>query len=97
MGRTASFVRDGEILDGIITRSRGEIRRTCSLKVTSYTATTSKELRSLRSFQSPRLSEKVYSPRISELRGDQSPRLGGRGPFSPRTGEPRQSNLGKSG
>ncbi|GLT53922.1 hypothetical protein SLA2020_271570 [Shorea laevis] len=41
--------------------------------------------------------EKRYSPRISEIRGDQSPRLGGRGPFSPRTGEPRQSNLGKSG
>ncbi|XP_059448544.1 probable boron transporter 2 isoform X4 [Corylus avellana] len=97
MGRTASFARDGEILDGIITRSRGEIRRTCSLKVTSCTATSSKEFRSLRSFQNPRPSEKVYSPRISELRGDQSPRLDGRGPFSPRTGEPRQSNLGKSG
>lgn len=97
MGRTASFARDGEILDGIITRSRGEIRRTCSLKVTSCTATPSKEFRSLRSFQNPRPSEKVYSPRISELRGDQSPRLDGRGPFSPRTGEPRQSNLGKSG
>lgn len=94
MGRTASFADDGEILDGIITRSRGEIRRTCSLKVTSCTATPSKELKS---FHSPQLSEKRYSPRISELRGVQSPRLGGRGPFSPRTGEPRQSNLGKSG
>lgn len=92
MGRTASFADDGEILDGIITRSRGEIRRTCSLKVTSCTATPSKEFKS---FQS--LSEKRYSPRLSELRGDQSPRLGGRGPLSPRTGEPRQSNLGKSG
>lgn len=95
MGRTASFADDGEILDGIITRSRGEIRRTCSLKLTRCTATPpSKEFRSL---QSPRLAEKRYSPRISEIRGDQSPRLGGRGPFSPRTGEPRQSNLGKSG
>ncbi|XP_062143265.1 probable boron transporter 2 isoform X2 [Alnus glutinosa] len=94
MGRTASFADDGEILDGIITRSRGEIRRTCSLKVTSCTATPSKEFKS---FHSPQLSEKRYSPRISELRGVQSPPLGGRGPFSPRTGEPRQSNLGKSG
>ncbi|XP_075655553.1 putative boron transporter 2 isoform X1 [Castanea sativa] len=92
MGRTASFADDGEILDGIVTRSRGEIRRMCSLKLTSCTATPSKEFRSL---QSPRLSDGVHSPRISELRGEQSPRLGGRGPFSPRTGEPRPSNLGK--
>ncbi|KAK4608520.1 hypothetical protein RGQ29_002080 [Quercus rubra] len=92
MGRTASFADDGEILDGIVTRSRGEIRRMCSLKLTSCTATPSKEFRSL---QSPRLSDSVHSPRISELRGEQSPRLGGRGPFSPRTGEPRPSNLGK--
>ncbi|KAL4643258.1 hypothetical protein ACB092_02G080500 [Castanea dentata] len=94
MGRTASFADDGEILDGIVTRSRGEIRRMCSLKLTSCTATPSKEFRSL---QSPRLSDGVHSPRISELRGEQSPRLGGRGPFSPRTGEPRPSNLGKGG
>ncbi|KAK7853969.1 putative boron transporter 2 [Quercus suber] len=92
MGRTASFADDGEILDGIVTRSRGEIRRMCSLKVTSCTATPSKEFRSL---QSPRLSDSVHSPRISELRGEQSPRLGGGGPFSPRTGETRPSNLGK--
>ncbi|KAK4569287.1 hypothetical protein RGQ29_004620 [Quercus rubra] len=93
MGRTAYLgADDGEILDGIVTRSRGEIRRMCSLKLTSCTATPSKEFRSL---QSPRLSDSVHSPRISELRGEQSPRLGGRGPFSPRTGEPRPSNLGK--
>ncbi|KAJ6350714.1 hypothetical protein OIU78_006783 [Salix suchowensis] len=71
MSRAASFADDGEILDGIITRSRGEIKRMCS--------------------------PKVYSPRVSEVRGDSSPRLGGtgRGPFSPRTGESRLSNLGK--
>ena len=87
-----SFGDDGEILDGIVTRSRGEIRRMCSLKVTSCTTTPSEEVRSL---QSPRLSNSGHGPRISELRGEQSPWLGGRGPFSPRTGEPRPSNLGK--
>ncbi|EXB75660.1 putative boron transporter 2 [Morus notabilis] len=89
MGRTASFADDGEILDGMITRSRGEIRRICSLKILSSAATPTKEFRSL--------SDKGYSPRVSELRVELSPRVGGRGPFSPRTGEGRQSNLGKSG
>lgn len=96
MSRAASFADGGEILDGMVTRSRGEIRRTCSLKVTSDTATPSKEFRSS-SFQSPRLLDKVYSPRISELRGNQSPQFGGREPFSPRTGETRASNLRKTG
>ncbi|KAJ6768456.1 ANION EXCHANGE PROTEIN [Salix koriyanagi] len=96
MSRAASFADDGEILDGIITRSRGEIKRMCSPKVTSSDATASKEFNRI---QSPRFSDKVYSPRVSEVRGDSSPRLGGtgRGPFSPRTGESRLSNLGKSG
>ncbi|XVF28149.1 hypothetical protein REPUB_Repub15cG0004300 [Reevesia pubescens] len=90
--RTTSFADDGEILDGMITRSRGEIRRVCSLKVTSSTATPSKEFKSFLSF-----SEKVYSPKVSELRGEQSPGNVGRGPFSPRTNEAKLSNLGKSG
>ncbi|XP_007035927.2 PREDICTED: probable boron transporter 2 isoform X1 [Theobroma cacao] len=92
--RTASFADDGEVLDGMITRSRGEIRRMCSPKVTSSTATPSKEFKSL---QSPRFSEKVYSPRVSELREEQSPGKVGRGSFSPRTHEGKPSNLGKSG
>jgi len=96
MSRAASFADDGEIFDGIITRSRGEIKRMCSPRVPSSDATASKEFRSI---QSPRFSDKVYSPRVSEARGDCSPRLGGagRGPFSPRIGESRLSNLGKSG
>ncbi|XP_034686001.1 probable boron transporter 2 isoform X2 [Vitis riparia] len=92
LSRRSSFVDHGEVLDGIITRGRGEIRRTCSLKMTSSTATPSKDFKSTKSF-----SDRVCSPRITELRGIQSPRFGGRGPFSPRTGEARQSNLGKSG
>lgn len=88
--RTASFADDGEILDGMITRSRGEIRHMCSPKVTSSTGTTpSKEFKSI---ESPRFPEKVYSPRISQLRGELSP--GNRGPFSPRANE-KPSSLGK--
>ncbi|XP_038723782.1 probable boron transporter 2 isoform X2 [Tripterygium wilfordii] len=92
LSRTASFANDGEILDGMVTRSRGEIRRMCSPRLTSSTAMPSKEFSSL---QSPRFSDKVYSPRISELRGELSPRRGGRGPLSPKTGETRPFSLGK--
>ncbi|KAJ9696747.1 hypothetical protein PVL29_008790 [Vitis rotundifolia] len=92
MGAGASLAEGGEILDEIITRSRGEIRHMCSPKITSSTATPTKDLRN---FQSP-LSEKAYSPRVSELRGEHSPRPSGRGKYSPKTGEARPSNLGKS-
>ncbi|KAI7984243.1 putative boron transporter 2 [Camellia lanceoleosa] len=93
LGAGASFAEDGEILDEMVTRSRGEIRRICSPKVTSSTATPTKDPKIL---QSPRLSEKAYSPRLSELRGEQSPRAGGRGLLSPKTGDPKPSKLGMS-
>lgn len=92
LSRTASFADDGEILDGMITRSRGEFRRVCSLKVVSSPGTPSKELTGI---QSPRFSDKVYSPRVNQLRENHSPRGVGRGPFSP--GEAKPSNLRKSG
>ncbi|XP_024981385.1 boron transporter 1-like isoform X3 [Cynara cardunculus var. scolymus] len=60
----------GEVLDEVITRSRGEIRRTCSSRVTSTSATPSRDGMNL---QSPRLSLKAYSPRINELRVLHSP------------------------
>ncbi|KAF8017763.1 hypothetical protein BT93_H2843 [Corymbia citriodora subsp. variegata] len=87
MSRAMSSADDGEVLDGMITRSRGEIRRTCSSKATSSCTTPSRELKGI---QSPR----IYSPRINVLRGDPSPQLSGRSPSSPRT---RPSNLGKTG
>lgn len=71
LSRTASFADGGEILDGVITRSRGEIKHVCSPKVTSSTATPSKEFRSIRS---PQFSDKIYSPRLSELKIGLSPR-----------------------
>lgn len=88
--RAASFADDGEILDGMVTRGRGEFRRICSLKLGSSSATPTKEFKTYRSFE-----DKVYSPRVSELRGEQSPSP--RFASGPRTGEARPSNLGKSG
>ncbi|KAK7412858.1 hypothetical protein VNO78_04546 [Psophocarpus tetragonolobus] len=92
MNRAASFADDGEILDEMITRSRGEVKRVCSPKVMSSTPNLSQELTSL---QSPSFPDKVYSPRISQLRGNQSPRGAVRGSFSP--GEVRPSNLRTGG
>ncbi|XP_068658603.1 probable boron transporter 2 isoform X2 [Aristolochia californica] len=92
-GLRAAYVDDGEVLDEVITRSRGEIRRTCSSKLTSSTAT---PLADVRGLQSPRLSEKAYSPQVSELKQEQSPRSGGRGFHSPRIGETRSSTLGQA-
>ncbi|RWR94381.1 putative boron transporter 2 [Cinnamomum micranthum f. kanehirae] len=83
---------DGEILDEMVTRSRGEIRHICSPKVTSSTETPIGDSKGL---HSPRFSEKAYSPRVSELRQVQSPLSSGKGPYSPRTGEARPSKLGQ--
>ncbi|XP_055818420.1 boron transporter 1-like [Solanum dulcamara] len=87
-----SFADDGEIMDGMMTRSRGEIRRMCSSKVTSCNATPARDSVSI---QSPRLPNKVYSPRVSEIKGE-SPCLGRGGSFGSRTGEARRSNLSKT-
>ncbi|XP_008811526.1 probable boron transporter 2 isoform X2 [Phoenix dactylifera] len=87
-----SLAENREILDELVTRSRGEIKHIYSPKVTSSSGTPVTEIKSI---HSPRLSEKASSPRVSELRQEHSPRLGGRGPFSPRTGEIRPSKLGE--
>ncbi|KAF7063928.1 hypothetical protein CFC21_070391 [Triticum aestivum] len=85
LGRTQS----AEILDDMVTRSRGEIKRLNSPKITSSGGTPVTELKGIRS---PCISEKAYSPRVAELRHERSP-LGGRD--SPRTGEARPSKLGE--
>ncbi|KAJ0520557.1 putative bicarbonate transporter [Helianthus annuus] len=85
-GARTSAVDAGEVLDEVITRSRGEIRRTCSSRVTSTTVTPSRDVRS------PRLSMNAYSPRVNELRALHSPRSAAREPFSPIV----PSSLGKS-
>lgn len=92
-GSRPSHAESGEILDEMITRSRGEVKRINSPKITSTTAT---PIRDTKLLQSPRIPEKAYSPQMNKLRGQQSPLSGGRGPFSPRTGETKPSNLGMS-
>ncbi|KAL2935032.1 putative boron transporter 2 [Bienertia sinuspersici] len=86
-----TIAEDGELMDEMVTRSRGEVRRICSPKVTSSTATPSKEVRGT---NSPHLS--TYSPRLNQLRGEISPRSGRNGPNSPRSAETQLSKLGRS-
>lgn len=81
---------EGEILDEVITRSRGEFRHTSSPKITSSTATPTNDTKS---HQSPRLS---FNSRMGELTTEQSPKYGARGTYSPKTREVRFSNLGRS-
>ncbi|CAM8893534.1 unnamed protein product [Rhodiola kirilowii] len=87
----SSFVDDGEILDGIITRGRGEIRRISSTKITSTTATPSHDMKYTPS-PSRFSTDKSFSPRANELRVLASPpvstsRLSSASPMAP-------SNLG---
>lgn len=86
-------IDDGEILDEIITRSRGEIRRTQSPKVTSSTPGS---VENMKSSYSPRLSQRANSPRVSEPRVDRSPRFTGKGAELKQTPSPGLSNLGHS-
>ncbi|XP_058766353.1 boron transporter 1-like isoform X2 [Vicia villosa] len=63
-------VSGGEILDEIITRSRGEIRRTQSSKASSSTATPIAG--DIRPANSPQISRMIPSPRVTALRGESS-------------------------
>ncbi|KAH7676346.1 Bicarbonate transporter eukaryotic protein [Dioscorea alata] len=87
LGARRSHAEAAEILDAVVTRSRGEVKHINSPKVTSSTSTPASNIRSI---PSPRLSEKAYSPRLNELRQEPSPHSGARG-YSPRT-----SKLGDS-
>ncbi|KAL0292488.1 UNVERIFIED_CONTAM: Boron transporter 1 [Sesamum radiatum] len=66
----ADQLDSGEVLDEIITRSRGEIRHARSPKVTSSTQSPREEMKSL---YSPRLSHRGHSPRLHEIRMEISP------------------------
>ncbi|KAF8390433.1 hypothetical protein HHK36_024959 [Tetracentron sinense] len=82
----------GEMLDDIITRSRGEIRHTYSPKVTSSTPTSQDGMKPV---YSPRVSHRAYSPQLSELRVERSPQFSGKGPEAKQTPSPRLSMLGE--
>lgn len=81
----------GEILDEIITRSRGEIRHMHSPKVTSSTPSDD-----IKPYNSPQLSERAYSPRVNQLRMETSPGVIGKGLQSKKTPSPGPSTLGES-
>lgn len=82
----------GEILDEMITRSRGEIRHSQSPKITSSTPTS---LEDKRSPHSPSM-QRAYSPRVRELRVERSPSLSGKGLEVKKIPSPGPSNLGQS-
>ncbi|KAI0510834.1 hypothetical protein KFK09_011443 [Dendrobium nobile] len=88
-----SFSQSGEILDEMVTRGRGEIKHINSPKTNSSTPTPANDHKGL---YSPTLSDRGFSPRITELKQEQSPRVGRRMPFSPQTGEiTKLSRLGE--
>ncbi|KAM7272992.1 hypothetical protein ACFE04_027656 [Oxalis oulophora] len=93
MARTNNF-DSGEIMDEIITRSRGEVRRTNSPKVTSSNST---PLEDVKHSYSPRISQRAYSPRVSELRAERSPRFTGKGIELKKTPSPGPSNFRQNG
>ncbi|XP_048329099.1 probable boron transporter 2 isoform X1 [Ziziphus jujuba] len=91
--RRSGTIDSGEILDEIFTRSRGEIRHSQSPKVTSSTPTSQEGIKPA---CSPQLSQKIYSPRVSELRGEYSPRLIGKEAEAKQSPSPGPSTLGQS-
>lgn len=66
--RTVS-ISEGEILDELITRSRGEIRGIHSPRTSSSTPTSFGDIRPA---NSPHLGRRMHSPRVTELRGESS-------------------------
>lgn len=82
-----------EVLDEIITRSRGEIRHARSPKVTSSTQSPREEMQSV---YSPRRPHTPRSPRLNEIRTELSPRLSAKGIVIKQTPSPRPSMLGQA-
>ncbi|XP_030531406.1 boron transporter 1-like isoform X1 [Rhodamnia argentea] len=74
-------IDSGEILDEMITRSRGEIRRTHSPKITSSTPNSTEDLKPA---FSPRMSQRAFSPKFT-----------GKGVVGKQTHSPGPSTLGK--
>ncbi|KAL3628832.1 putative boron transporter 2 [Castilleja foliolosa] len=82
----------GEVLDEIITRSRGEIRHARSPKLTSSTQSPRDEMNPV---YSPRISKMACSPRLNEIRTETSPRAS-KGPEIKQSPSPRLSVLGET-
>ncbi|KAG5522929.1 hypothetical protein RHGRI_034919 [Rhododendron griersonianum] len=86
-------IDSGEILDDIITRSRGEIRHVHSPKMTSSTPGSQDDLKPA---YSPRVPQRAHSPRLSDLKLGRSPSESGKGVDIKQTPSPRLSPLGQS-
>ncbi|KAK8525976.1 hypothetical protein V6N13_017049 [Hibiscus sabdariffa] len=85
---TATQIDDLEILDEMMTRSRGEIRRTQSPKVSSTTPSSAGDIKAS---YSPRVLQNEYSPRNNQPRG-----MAEKGLELKQTPSPRPSTLGQS-
>lgn len=87
-------IENREFLDEIMTRSRGEIRNIQSPKITSTTPVSQENLR--HAF-SPGLSQRLHSPRITELRKGKSPGMSPEGVEIMEVPSPQPSLLGRNG
>lgn len=76
LGSMGTGANDGEVLDEMITRSRGEVKHTYSPRITSSSDCTT--IHGSESALSPQIAEakQIYSPRISEIRQTHSPHRG---------------------
>lgn len=84
-------IDSGEVLDEIITRSRGEIRHISSPKITSSTQSPREGMKAV---YSPRMSHMGHSPHLHEIRLEGSPRSSRSGLEIRQTPSPRPSKLG---
>ncbi|KAK3439964.1 boron transporter 1 [Eucalyptus grandis] len=75
-------INSGEILDEMITRSRGEVRRTHSPKITSSTPSSTDDIKPA---LSPRMSQRAFSPNFT-----------GKAVVEKQTHSPGPSSLGKN-
>jgi hypothetical protein len=88
---------DGEILDEMITRSRGEVKHAYSPRITSSSECT--PIHESKSAFSPRLAEakQIYSPRVSELRQTYSPYRGEKHSGTSQVGQGKNMSPSASG
>ncbi|GFZ12027.1 HCO3- transporter family [Actinidia rufa] len=88
----STHIDSGEILDEIITRSRGEIRHAQSPRITSSTPGS---LEDMKPAYSPRISQRACRP-INKLKVGRSPTMDGKGLEIKQTPSPRPSVLGQN-
>ncbi|KAI3785777.1 hypothetical protein L1987_44902 [Smallanthus sonchifolius] len=83
-------VDSAEVLDGIMTRSRGEIRHSGSLKVKGLPQTPKEDMKTV---YSPRFSQRVHIPCLNEVWVEKSPKAPGKELEIKKTPSPSESIL----